>query len=150
MQAGLPSLVFASHFARSCLRCPAEPNTLLAEPLPHLTPDPLFKLKQNIRSGLVTDGFTEVLNFSLVGLDILKKLSPESGTVDPLPLRVANPMTADMEYLRTTLRPTLYSAFAANRRYSEDSIRLFEMGKVYLKRDKDLPDERETTGCRRK
>ena len=85
--------------------------------------------------GLVADGFTEVLNFSLVGLDMLKKLSPETAdNIGPIPMRVANPMTADMEYLRTNFRPTLYSAFAANRRYTEDSIRLFEVGKVYLRK----------------
>ena len=75
---------------------------------------------------------------------MLKKLSPEQKPPEPLPLRVANPMTADMEYLRTNLRPTLLTAFAANRRYEDGSIRLFEIGKVYLPRDKDLPDERDT------
>ena len=63
---------------------------------------------------------------------------------EPLPLRVANPMTADMEYLRTNLRPALLTALAANRRYEDRSIRLFEIGKVYLPRNKDLPDERDT------
>ena len=53
-------------------------------------------------------------------------------------------MTAEMEYLRTNLRATLLSAFAANRRYEDGSIRLFEVGKVYLPKNKDLPDERDT------
>jgi phenylalanyl-tRNA synthetase beta chain len=120
------------------------PNTLLADPLPHLNPDAIFDLKRDVRQGLAGDGFTEVLNFSLVGLDMLKKLTPGAEISGPAPLRVANPMTADMEYLRTNLRTTLYTAFAANRRYTEDSIRLFEVGKVYLRRDKALPDERDT------
>jgi phenylalanyl-tRNA synthetase beta chain len=121
------------------------PNTLLAEPLPHMTPQPIFNLKRDVCLGLIAGGFTEVLNFSLVGMETLKKLSPElTANLDPQPLRVANPMTADMEYLRTNLRSTLLSAFAANRRFQEGSIRLFEAGKVYLKRDKEQPDERET------
>ena len=49
------------------------PNTLLAEPLPHLNPDPIFNLKRDIRLGLAADGFCEVLNFSLVGLDMLEE-----------------------------------------------------------------------------
>jgi phenylalanyl-tRNA synthetase beta subunit len=53
-------------------------------------------------------------------------------------------MTADMEYLRTTFRANLLSAFAMNRRYQENSIRLFETGKVYLPTGKGQPDERET------
>jgi phenylalanyl-tRNA synthetase beta subunit len=75
---------------------------------------------------------------------MLKKLSPEQHSVEPRPLRVVNPMTADMEYLRVNLRSTLLTAFASNRRYESGSIRLFEVGKVYLPVDKGLPDERDT------
>jgi len=120
------------------------PTTLLAEPLPHLVPDPILKLKDTIRYGLVADGFVEVLNFSLTGMEILTRLSPERQPVMPAPIRVANPMTAEMEYLRVTLRPALLSAFAGNRRYEDGSIRLFEIGKVYIQQSQGLPDERET------
>jgi phenylalanyl-tRNA synthetase beta chain len=73
----------------------------------------------------------------------LKKLAPEQTLPEPLPLRVANPMTADMEYLRVNLRAALLSAFSANRRYEDGSIRLFEVGKVYWRKNKSLPDERD-------
>ena len=49
------------------------PNTLLAEPLPHLNPDPIFNLKREYPAGLVADGFSEVLNFSLVGIGYFEK-----------------------------------------------------------------------------
>lgn len=120
------------------------PMTLLAEPLPHLTPDPIFDLKREIRRGLTANGFHEVLNFSLIGLENLQKIDPDRGPLNDLPIRVANPMTADMEYLRTTFRANLLNSYAANRRYETGSIRLFETGKIYLRREKDLPDERET------
>ncbi len=120
------------------------PLTLLAEPLPHLTPDPIFDLIKNIRRGLTANGFNEVLNFSLVGLDTLQKLDPDRAPITDLPVRVANPMTADMEYLRTTFRANLLNIYAANRRFETGSIRLFETGKIYLKCKNDLPDERET------
>lgn len=120
------------------------PNTLLAEELPQVNPDPILKLKDNVRSGLTANGFSEILNFSLVGQDLLNKLTADNQTQQVAPLRVANPMTADMEFLRTSLRGTLFNSFAANRRYQEGSIRLFELGKIYLGRDRELPDERET------
>jgi len=75
---------------------------------------------------------------------MLKKLSPENQLVGPQPIKIANPMLSDMEYLRTSLRANLLAAFAANRRFEEGSIRLFEVGKVYLPKPKELPDERET------
>jgi phenylalanyl-tRNA synthetase beta chain len=56
---------------------------------------------------------------------------------------MANPMTADQEYLRPNLRANLLAALSANRRHEAGSIRLFELGRVYLPRSKDLPDEPE-------
>jgi phenylalanyl-tRNA synthetase beta chain len=120
------------------------PTTLLAEPIPHQNPDPGYDLKKAIRQSLVADGFSEVLNFSLTGLDMLTRVDPERKPIDPLPMRVANSMTSDMEYLRTSFRPMLLNSFAANRRFEDGSIRLFEVGKVYIKKEKGLPDERET------
>jgi len=60
-----------------------------------------------------------------------------------MPLRVANPMTTDQEYLRPNLRANLLAALSANQRHEEGGIRLFELGKIYLPRHNDLPDERE-------
>jgi phenylalanyl-tRNA synthetase beta chain len=120
------------------------PSTLLAEPLPHLNPDPVFNLKRDIKIGLIAEGFSEILTFSLVGKESLEKLNVDRILSGPEPLRVVNPMTADMAVLRTSLRSALLTAFAENRRFTDDSIRLFETGKVYLRQEKGLPDERET------
>lgn len=122
------------------------PNTLLAEPLPFQNPDPIFKVKKEIREYLACAGFTEVLNFSMIGLDLMNKAMSERVPTVSKAIRIVNPMTADMEYLRMNLRSTLLSAFAANRRYEEGSIRLFESGKVYLPRNSSCQgaDERDT------
>jgi len=61
----------------------------------------------------------------------------------PMPARLANPMSAEQEYLRPDLRANLLATLAANRRHEESGIRLFELGKVYLPREKELPDEPE-------
>jgi phenylalanyl-tRNA synthetase beta chain len=52
-------------------------------------------------------------------------------------------MTVEQEYLRPNLRANLLAALSANRRYEDSGIRLFELGKVYLPRPKDLPGEPE-------
>ena len=106
--------------------------------------DPIFDLKRDIGKGLVFNGFHEVLNFSLSSLESLQKLDPDRLPVIDVPMRVANPMTAESEYLRTTFRANLLNSFAANRRYETGAIRLFECGKVYIKQEKGLPEERET------
>jgi len=119
------------------------PTTMLSQPLPRQNPDPILSLKQEISRSLAGYGFQEVITYSLTSLEMLNKLSPDSHPVGPMPLRVANPMTADQEYLRPNLRPNLLAALSANQKHEDGSIRLFELGKVYLPRPKDLPDEPE-------
>jgi len=119
------------------------PTTMLSQPLPRQNPEPILSLKQEISRSLAGYGFQEVITYSLTSLEMLNKLSPDSHPVGPMPLRVANPMTADQEYLRPNLRPNLLAALSANQKHEDGSIRLFELGKVYLPRPKDLPDEPE-------
>ncbi len=61
--------------------------------------------------------------------------------MEPSPLAVVKPLTTDQECLRTSLRANLLTALAANRRHEEGGIRLFELGKIYLPRKNDLPEE---------
>jgi phenylalanyl-tRNA synthetase beta chain len=52
-------------------------------------------------------------------------------------------MTAQQEYLRPNLRAGLLTALELNRRHDDGDIRLFELGRVYHAKGKDLPDEPE-------
>jgi phenylalanyl-tRNA synthetase beta chain len=119
------------------------PMTMLSQPLPRQNPEPILGLKQAVRQSLVGYGFQEIITYSLTSLQSLNRLLPESHSLESTPLSMANPMTADQEYLRPNLRANLLAALSANRRYEDGSIRLFELGRVYLPRPKDLPDEPE-------
>jgi len=119
------------------------PATMLGQPLPRHNPEPMLDLKQRVRQSLTGYGFQEVITYSLTSLEKLGKLLPGAGEVKPVPLRLANPMTADQEYLRPNLRPNLLVALEANRRHENGGIKLFELGKVYLPRPNDLPGEPE-------
>ncbi|MFC1938145.1 phenylalanine--tRNA ligase subunit beta [Chloroflexota bacterium] len=118
------------------------PSTLLSQPLPSQNPDPIISLKRKVRNILVGYGFQEIITYSLIGQKTLNTLLHEPRTFEPS-IRVANPMTADQEYLRPNLRANLLAAFASNRRHEDGGIRLFELGRVYLSRPNDLPDEPE-------
>lgn len=119
------------------------PATMLGQPLPRHNPEPMLDLKRRVRQSLTGYGFQEVITYSLTSLEKLGKLLPGAGEVKPVPLRLANPMTADQEYLRPDLRPNLLVALEANRRHENGGIKLFELGKVYLPRPNDLPSEPE-------
>ena len=117
------------------------PTTLLAQALPKQDPAPITGLKRKVRGVLTGYGFQEIATYSMTGLDVLTRLSPQSGRPEPMPVRIANPMTADQEYLRPTLRANVLAALATNRSFLEEGLKLFEVGKVYLPREACLPDE---------
>ena len=119
------------------------PATMLTQSIPRQSPEPILSLKREVRDSLIGYGFQEVITYSLTSSEMLNKLLPEPHPVKPVPLRIANPMTLEQEYLRPNLRANLLAALSANRRYEGGGLRLFELGKVYLSREKDLPDEPE-------
>jgi len=123
------------------------PITRLGSPLPQqeskLSPSAQqSNLKEKLRNILTGFGFQEILTYSLVSLEKLQKLSPKLELRIP-PLRVANPMTREQEYLRTSLRSGLLATLSHNQKFEQAGIRLFEIGKVFLPRGKDLPEEKE-------
>jgi len=119
------------------------PTTLISQPIPAKIPNPLIKLKRKTRQSLVGYGFQEVITYALTSRELITKLQAGSGSPEVTPLRVANPMTAEQEYLRPNLRANVLGTLVSNRRHEAGGIRLFELGKVYYPRPGDLPDEPE-------
>ena len=114
------------------------PTTTMSAPIPPQTPNPLRELKERVRDLFVAAGFQEIVTYSLVGAGALKVKAP-----GPEPLRVANPLTPEHEYLRTSLRSSLLATMASNRRLEEGPLRLFEVSRVYHYWGEGLPHERE-------
>ena len=117
------------------------PTTLLAQAIPQQKPAPITALKRRVRNMMVGYGFQELVSFSLTNMDVLVKLSPESRKPEPLPVHIANPASTEQEYLRPTLRAGLLAALTLNKAFIDEGLRLFELGKVYLNRNENLPDE---------
>ena len=89
---------------------------------------------KDVLSGL---GFTEVYNYSMVSEWLLK----QSGINSDQALKIANPLSEDMEYLRPVLFPQMLQNIASNiNNFSE--LRLFELSKTYVpNKSNDLPTE---------
>ncbi len=124
----------------------AIPTTMMSAPIPHHTPRPLRVLRERVRDILAASGMQEVISYSLTDRATLESVEALSGEE---PLRIANPLSSQMRFLRTSLRGSMLRTLAANRRISQaDGLRLFEIGRVYLPREeakeRELPDERET------
>ncbi len=95
-------------------------------------------LRKQLRTALTGLGYQEVLTYPLVSLERLQSLSPNP-ELKTLPLKVANPMSKEQEYLRTTLRSGVLAALGHNQRVETSGIKLFEIGKVFRPRNPDCP-----------
>jgi phenylalanyl-tRNA synthetase beta chain len=119
----------------------AIPTTMLSSQLPQQQVDTWLAFREQVRDLMVAAGFQEIITYSLTSQDKLARAGSAENAI-----RVANPLSTEHEYLRTSLRPGLLTTLAANQKYEEAGIRLFEIGRVFLGRGNDLPDEREVVG----
>lgn len=99
---------------------------------------PVFRSSREIAARGVRDiliglGMTEVVTNGLIDPQVLK-------LVDPLakPLSIRNPLSREMSVLRPTLMPSILQVLVWNRNRGVEDLRIFELGKVFL-RDGEVP-----------
>jgi phenylalanyl-tRNA synthetase beta chain len=116
------------------------PTTMLADELPPQRAVPDVEREQKVRDLLVGAGLDEAITYSLTNMASVAKLVPAEAEPSQF-LRLANPLTAEREYMRRSVLPTLLEALAENMN-ERDRTLLFEIGRVYLPRAGQLlPDE---------
>ncbi len=120
------------------------PMTPLGGAIPPAQPQPSRELRERVKDILAAAGMQEVIAYSLTNLESLAKVLPPEEVRQRPPLRVANPMSHQQEYLRTTLRASLLETLASNLRHHQGRIALFEVARVYLPRPEELPEEVES------
>ena len=119
------------------------PTTSIKGAVPHYEPDQVRETKERMRDLLTAAGMQEIITYSLTSQANLQRLSPLPAVTEVQAIKVTNPMSAEQEYLRTTMRTSLLTTLAANERTTSGNFRLFEVGRIYLPRPNDLPEERE-------
>ncbi len=102
-----------------------------------LVPEPAWvEVERRVRSALSGAGFDEVVNYSFVDPAILPWVTPRAleklGTsVEAVALK--NPLTPQQAVMRTTLLASLLPNVAFNLRQQPESLRLYEIGRAYLR-----------------
>jgi len=96
-----------------------------------------------IRAGnvLVGRGYQEAITFSFVDPAVQAELDP-----DQAPIALANPISADMAVMRTTLWTGLLGAVAHNQRRQQPRVRLFETGLRFIQGADEIIQEPMVSG----
>jgi phenylalanyl-tRNA synthetase beta chain len=113
-------------------------------------------LEDELREVLKGAGFNEIVTYSLVSEAANREVVVDSEAPFEAPslltalfiepLKLANAMTEEQQYLRTSLLPSLLQVYDLNRRHGGQGLRFFEMGRAYWQRLNDLPEERKVLG----
>ena len=89
---------------------------------------------------LVAAGMQQIVSYPLISESVMNSLPRD--LVDKS-VKVLNPMTTDHEFLRASIRPSILQVAAYNYRRQNRTLRLFESGRIFLRRQHDLPEEKE-------
>jgi len=96
----------------------------------------LFKIISKIKTFLKHLGLNEVINYSMISVEMIENwsLKPENH------LKLKNTISNEIEYMRQTLMPSIYKNLVENKGKKE-ILKFFEIAKVYLPKKNELPDE---------
>lgn len=113
------------------------PSQLMATQIPEGSPDRRFFWEKKIKDFLSHQGLTETMSCSLQGQNLIEKCH-----LNPIKyLKLKNPLSQDLVFLRGSLIPSLLQIMAENQAHFEN-IKIFEIAHIYLKKAKDLPEEK--------
>ncbi len=96
------------------------------------------RARRRVRRTLLGDGYSEAMPMPFLAPDDLAMAG-----LDAAGISLANPLVAEESVLRTSLLPGLLKAVARNQSHRIDTVRLYELGRVWQPSDDELPNEYE-------
>lgn len=108
-------------------------------------PNPLVSFKAQVRQLLASAGANELLTYSFVHGDLLKKVGQDQSNAYEL----SNALSPDLQFMRMSLVPSLLDKVRPNLKQGFDQLAIFEMGTVHNKdqvADDGLPIEEQRLG----
>ncbi len=106
--------------------------------------DKVLLLARNLKYELCDYGYFEAVNFSICSDDVKDKLliNPEDKMYNMI--KIANPISEDLGYVRTSMANGMFLTVARNLARKNSGFKLFEVGRVYIPKSlplTELPDE---------
>ena len=90
----------------------------------------LYKFKRFIANKAIANRFFECLHYVFYKKEVLQSYGYD---ILDRSLDIINPITSDLDTLRSSLLPAMLDSVARNKNYNYTSIRLFEIGSIYDK-----------------
>ncbi len=94
-----------------------------------ISPDSFDQLRSRIRQILARAGANEVLTYSFVHGDLMKKAAQNVDNA----YRITNSISPELQYYRLTLTPSLLNVIQPNCRAGYDNFAVFELNKTHSK-----------------
>ncbi|MBI5782759.1 MAG: phenylalanine--tRNA ligase subunit beta, partial [Gammaproteobacteria bacterium] len=92
--------------------------------------------ESRLRAGLIDRDYQEVVTYSFVDPALQALVDPQVQ-----PARLANPISAEMAVMRTSLWPGLLQTILYNQNRQQTRARFFEMGRTFLPQGEDFSQE---------
>jgi phenylalanyl-tRNA synthetase beta chain len=90
------------------------------------------RLRRRAALALAGAGFVEILSYPFVGEADFASLSIDESDIRRRAVRLANPLSEEQPFLRTTLLPGLFAAARRSISRGTEDLALFEMGSVFI------------------
>ena len=86
-------------------------------------------------------GMDEIITYSFISPSYYDKIRMPADSPLRDSLRILNPLGEDTSIMRTTVLPSMLEILSCNYNYRNRSAALYEIGRIYLKRDDGMADE---------
>ena len=104
-------------------------------------------LRGKIRQAMTGFGFCEAINYNFIRRDACARMGIDDSDKRTRMVEILNPISDQMAVLRTSIVPGLLDAMARNTAKQVDTLKLFEVGKIFFdKAPGEQPEEVEVLG----
>lgn len=109
--------------------------------------EPKYKkeiLKEEVIKAMIASGINQSISYSFISPKVFDKINLAADSELRNVVKIKNPLGEDYSVMRTTTIHSMMESLARNYSKNNDYVRLFEVGKVYIKNEDEskLPQEK--------
>ena len=112
--------------------------------------DPMEEVKSEAEDYLASAGLDEVMTYTFIHPSFMDKMTLRADDSRRNVIKLMNPISDEFGVMRTTMLPSLLNTAAYNLARQAESVKIFEVGRVYLPKSLPLtehPEERRIIGA---